>query len=110
MTVLLKYLMSINILKETTRNEPSLLPSSVESDNDQWDIYHIIEKFKDHPSVISIKESIDENIKFESMPATEADIFDRLLSVNPQKPGGYDKIHRNLYLSPKMFLQNDLCM
>ena len=26
------------------------------------------------------------------MPATEADIFDRLLSVNPQKPGGYDKI------------------
>ena len=26
--------------------------------------------------------------QFESMPATEADIFDRLLSVNPQKPGG----------------------
>ena len=55
-------------------------------------IYHIIEKFKDHPSVTSIKESIVENVKFEFMPATEADIFDRLLSVNRQKPGGYDKI------------------
>ena len=79
----------INILKETTGNEPSC---NVESDNDLLDIYHIIEKFKDHPSVTSIKESIDENIKFEFMSATEADIFDRLLSVSPQKPGGYDKI------------------
>ena len=26
------------------------------------------------------------------MPATEADIFDRSLSVYPQKPGVYDKI------------------
>ena len=34
----------INILKETTVNEPSSLPSSVESDNDLLDIYHIIEK------------------------------------------------------------------
>ena len=48
--------------------------------------------YKDHSTVISIKESIDKNIKFVFMPATEADIFDRLLSVNLQKPGGYDKI------------------
>ena len=82
----------INILKEITGNEPSSLPSSIESDNDLLDIYHIIEKFKDHPSVTSIKESVDENVKSEFIPATEADIFDRLLSVNAQKPGGYDKI------------------
>ena len=44
----------------------------------------------------SIKESVDENIKFEFMLATEADIFDRLLSINPQKPGGYDKIPSKL--------------
>ena len=75
----------INILKERTGNEPK-------SDNDLLDIYHITEKFKDDPSVTSIRESIDENIKFELMPATETDIFDRLLSVNPQKPGGYNKI------------------
>ena len=86
----------INILKETTGNEPSSLRSSVESDHDLLDIYHINEKFKDHPSVTSIKELIDQNIKFEFMPATEADIFDRLLSVNPQKPGGYDKVVPNL--------------
>ena len=86
----------INILKKTTGNEPSSLPSSVESDNDLLDIYHITEKFKDHPSVTSIKESIDENIKSEFMPATEADIFDRLLSVSPQKLGGYDKIPQKL--------------
>ena len=30
------------------------------------------------------------------MPATEADIFDRLLFVNPQKLGGYEKIHLKL--------------
>ena len=40
-------------LKETTGNEPSSLPSSAESDNDLLDMYHIIEKFKDHPSVTS---------------------------------------------------------
>ena len=65
----------INALKETTGNEPSSLPSSVESDNDLLDTYHIIEKFKDHTSVASIKKSIDDNIKFEFMLATEADIF-----------------------------------
>ena len=40
----------------------------------------------------SIKELIDENIKFEFMLATKAEVFDRLLSVNLQKPAGYDKI------------------
>ena len=82
----------INILKEGAENEPSSLPSRVESANDILDIYHIIEKLKDHPTVTSIKESIDENIKFEFMPVADADSFDRLLSANHQKPGGYDKI------------------
>ena len=49
----------INILKKTAGNEPSSLPSSVESDNDLLFIYHVIEKFKNNPSVTSIKESID---------------------------------------------------
>ena len=82
----------INILKETTGNEPSSLPRIVESDNDLLDIYYITEKDNDRLSVTSIKESSEENVKFEFKPATEADIFHRLLSWNPQKPGGYDKI------------------
>ena len=73
----------INILKETTGNEPSSLSSSVESDNDLLDFYHITGKFKDHPIVTSIKESVHDNVKFEFIPATEADIFDIFFSVNP---------------------------
>ena len=87
----------INIVEQTTGEIPVSFSANSESNSGSDDIQIITDQYENHPSIMRIKEKINDiNTNFEFQQATEAEIASYLTSLNPEKPLGYDKI------SPKL--------
>ena len=71
------------------------------------DIQIIIDRYENHPSILQIKEQMNDiNTNFEFQQATEAEIASYLMSLNPKKPPGYDKIPPKLVKLSSDILSN----
>ena len=83
----------INIVEQTTGETPVSFSANSESNSGSDDIQIITDQYENHPSIMQIKDQMNDiNTNFEFQQATEAEIASYLMSLNPKKPPGYDKI------------------
>ena len=101
----------INIVEQTTGEIPVSFSAKSESNSGSDDIQIIIDRYESHPSILQIKEQMNDiNTNFEFQQATEAEITSYLTSLNPNKPPGYDKIPPKLVKFSSDILSKPLTM
>ena len=101
----------INIVEQMTGETPVSFSAKSESNNGSDDIQIITDRYENHPSILRIKEQMNDiNTNFEFQQATEAEIASYLTSLNPKEPPGYDKIPPKLVKLLSHILSKPLTM
>ena len=82
----------INIVEKTPGIAPKILGNSLDPKLSEKAIREIIENYRNHPSIIKIKEIVEEKPIFDFAEATTEDINTIIKSLNPNKATGPDRI------------------
>ena len=82
----------INIVENTSGLTPKSIGISSNTDHDKSTVKEIIESYKNHPSIIKIKECSINLTRFDFPKPTAADISLIIKSLNPKKTTGPDGI------------------
>ena len=82
----------INIVEETSGIAPKNLGNSLDPKLDETTILEIIENYRNHPSIIKVKEIVKEKPICDFPKATAEDINEIIKSLNPNKATGPDQI------------------
>ena len=82
----------INIKEKTSGLTPKSIGNPSNSDHDRSTVKEIIENYKNHPSIIKIKECSKNLTRFDFPKPTAADISLIIKSLNPKKATGPDGI------------------
>ena len=82
----------VNIAENTSGIAPKNLGNPLDTKLDEKAIRKIIENYRNHPSIIKIKEIVKEKPIFDFPEATTEDIIKIIKSLNPNKATGPDRI------------------
>ena len=82
----------INIVEKMPGIAPKNLGNSLDPKLNEKAIREIIENYRNHPSIIKIKEIVEEKPIFDFAEATTEDINTIIKSLNPNKATGPDRI------------------
>ena len=82
----------INIVEKTSGTAPKNLGNPLDPKLDQKTICEIAENYRNHPSIIKIKEIVKEKPIFDFPEATAENLNKIVKSLNPNKATGLDRI------------------
>jgi len=98
----------INIVEKTSGNAPSCIRNPENPMLDKSTVLEIVQKYKDHPSILKIKElNIDMN-SFDFPEATTEDINKIIKKLNPNKATGPDRIPLKITIASANIIDSHL--
>ena len=88
----------INIVEKTSGQKPFNIADTVETDDDGQLVRLILDKYKNHPSVLAIKEGNEISDPFSFHEVQPHEVWALLKSLDKKKSTGEDKIPPKLVL------------
>ena len=82
----------INIVEKTSGQKPCNISDTVKYDDDRLLVRLILEKYKDHPSVLAIREGSDTSNSFSFHEVQHHEVWALLRSLDEKKSTGEDQI------------------
>ena len=99
----------INILEKSSGSAPKSIGDSSNPNNDKSTVLNIISAYKNHPTIIKIKECSINSIPFDFSKPTVEDISLIIKSLNPKKATGPDGIPIKVLKYASNAIDSHLC-
>ena len=99
----------INIVEKSSGSAPKTIGDSSNPNNDKSTVLNIISAYKNHPSIIKIKECSINSIPFDFPKPTVEDISLIIKSLNPKKATGPDGIPIKVLRYASNAIDSHLC-